>query len=155
MKVVRTSEMPWADAMQRGQYHNQRKDLGGLNVLRSTLWKLSPGKKSFPLHRHQITEEALFVVSGRARVRTERGETEIGPGDYVAFPAGGEAHQLVNDGPEPLVYLGLSANPAGADVVEYPASGKVACTAGTPPTGKRFIFPLTSQVDYFHGDEDA
>jgi uncharacterized cupin superfamily protein len=157
MKIVKTSEVPWADGMQRGAYENKRKELGGLSVMRSGLWQLPPGKKSFPLHRHHATEEALFVISGRGKVRSEEGETAIGPGDYVAFPPGGAAHQLVNDGSEPLVYLGLSANPGRADVVEYPESGKVACAVGAPnqPGSKRFIFAAESQVDYFHGDRDA
>ena len=155
MKIVKTSELPWADAMKRGQFENQRKDLGGLTILRSGLWQLAPGKKSFPLHRHHATEEALFVISGRGQVRTEAGLTAIGPGDYVAFPPGGPAHQLVNDGSEPLVYLAVSANAAGIDVVEYPDSGKVASSVGSPGSGKRFIFPSDQQVDYFAGEKDA
>src|SRR6266545_8071241 len=130
MKIVKTTDMPWADAMKRGKFENQRKDLGGLTFLRTGLWQLPPGKKSFPLHRHSATEEALFVVSGTAKVRTETGETPIGPGDYVAFPACGPAHQLINDGTEPLVYFAISANPAAVDVVEYLDSGKVACAVG-------------------------
>ena len=90
------------------------------------LWELPPGKRSFPMHKHYVTEEALFVLSGRAKVRTPDGETDIGPGDYVSFLAGGVAHQLVYDGAESLVYLGLSGV-SGPDVVEYPDSGKVGC----------------------------
>jgi hypothetical protein len=58
--------------LKRGAYENQRKDLGGLKLMRSCLWRLAPGKTSFPLHRHNATEEALFVVSGRGKVRTDR-----------------------------------------------------------------------------------
>ena len=155
MKVVKTGDTPWADGLKRGSYENQRKDLGGLTTLRTGLWQLAPGKKSFPLHRHLVTEEALFVVSGHGKVRTESGETAIGPGDYVAFPSGGPAHQLINDGSEPLVYLGISANPGTVDVVEYPESNKVASAVGMPGSGKRFIFAVDQQVDYFHNDKDA
>jgi uncharacterized cupin superfamily protein len=155
MKIVKTSDLPWADAMKRGNFENQRKDLGGLSLLRCGLWQLPPGKKSFPLHRHNQTEEALFVVSGRGKVRTETGETGIGPGDYVAFPPGGPAHQLINDGTEPLVYLGMSANPGSVDVVEYLDSAKVASAVGGFPAGKRFIFLSDKQVDYFEGEKDA
>jgi uncharacterized cupin superfamily protein len=155
IKVVKTNDVPWAAGMTRGRYENQRKELGGLDVLRSGLWQLAPGKKSFPLHRHNVTEEAMFVLSGHAMVRTPEGDTAVGPGDYVAFPPRGPAHQLVNDGSEPFVYLGLSANPAGVDVVEYPDSGKVAASTGAPPTGKRMVFREAGQVDYFDGDPDA
>jgi uncharacterized cupin superfamily protein len=155
MKIVKTSEIPWNEQMKRGKYENLRKDLGGLSMLRTGLWQLPPGKKSFPLHRHNVTEEALFVISGRGKVRTESGEHAIAAGDYVAFPPGGPAHQLINDSEEPLVYLAMGVNPVFADVVEYPESGKVACSVGAFPTGKRFIFPQSGQVDYFAGDEDA
>jgi uncharacterized cupin superfamily protein len=141
------------DSLKRGAYEQRRKDCGG-EKLTAGLWELPPGKKSFPMHAHHVTEEAMFVVSGRAKVRTPDGLTPIGPGDYVSFPAGGVAHQLVNDGTEPLVYLGLSAV-QGVDIVEYPESDKVAASMGKAPTGKRFIFKKKDIADYFDGDKDA
>lgn len=150
MKIIKANELPWENALQKGAYWQQRKALG-TGALSSGLWRLPPGKTSFPMHAHQVTEEAMFVVSGRAKVRTPEGVTEVGPGDYVAFPAGGLAHQLVNDSTEDLVYLGLSAT-KGFDAVEYPESKKVAVALGTPPTGKRLMFRVGDQVDYFAGD---
>ena len=151
MKVVHSHELPWVTALERGTFGSRRKELGGAR-LRAGLWELAPGKRSFPMHVHLVTEEALFVVSGRAKVRTPEGETALAPGDYVSFPAGGMPHQLVNDGTEPFVYVGLSAG-VGADVVEYPESGKVACAAGAFPDMKRFVFREKDQVDYFDGEE--
>lgn len=153
MKVVRTSEMPWANALDRGEFRQRRKALGG-DKLTCGLWELPPGKRSFPLHVHHVTEEALFVVSGRGKVRTPEGLTDIGPGDYVSFPAGGPAHQLVNDGAEPLVYLGMAAV-TGVDVVEYPESNKVGAALGAFPGGKRFLFRKDTQVEYFDGEPHA
>ncbi len=153
MKIVRTSELPWADALTRGNYQQRRKPLGGENMA-CGLWELPPGKKSFPMHAHHVTEEALYVVSGQAKVRTPEGLTPIGPGDFVSFPPGGPAHQLVNDGAEPFVYLAIGVS-KGVDVVEYPESGKLSAALGAFPTGKRFIFKKDSQVDYFADDPDA
>lgn len=153
MKIVRTSELPWGEGIDRGHFFQRRKGLGG-EKLSCGLWELPPGKRSFPLHVHHVTEEALFVVSGRGRVRTPDGLTDIGPGDYVSFPAGGPAHQLVNDGTEPLVYVGMAAT-FGADLVEYPDSGKVGTAAGAGPSRKRFIFRQDAQVDYFDGEPGA
>jgi uncharacterized cupin superfamily protein len=99
-----------------------------------------------------VTEEAMFVVSGRAKVRTPDGESEVGPGDFVSFPAGAKAHQLINDGKEPMVYVAISAT-QGFDIVEYPDSGKVACAIGSGPDRKRFIFRAKDQADYFEGEE--
>ncbi len=151
MNVVRTSEMPWAESLDRGKFQQRRKHLGG-EKLACGLWELPPGKLSFPLHVHHVTEEALFVISGRGKVRSTEGEVEVGPGDFVAVPAGGPAHQLRNDGDEPLVYVGMAAV-SGADVVEYPESGKVG--ALLRPSGKRFMFRSGSQVDYVDGEPDA
>lgn len=151
MKIVRTRELEWTQMMDRGRFGQRRKALGG-DKLTCGLWELQPGKRSFPLHLHHVTEEALFVVSGRCKVRTPEGETEIGPGDYVSFPPGGPAHQLVNDGAEPCVYIGMAAH-VGADVVEYPDSGKVAASVGKFPDGKRWMFRARDGVDYFDGEE--
>jgi len=153
MNVVKTGELSWAEVMARGAFQGRRKHLGG-EKLACGLWELPPGKKSFPLHVHLVTEEALFVLSGRGQVRTPEGTTPIGPGDFVSFPAGGPAHQLINDGAEPLVYLGIAAT-LGADVVEYPDSEKVAVSIGSGPSRKRFIFKKADQADYFAGEPDA
>ena len=133
MNVVRSSQIPWADALTRGNYANRRKQLGGEKIT-CGLWELAPGKKSFPLHAHNVTEEAMFVISGKAKVRTPEGLTEIGPGDFVSFPA-------------------IGANFVGADIVDFPETGKVACSVGPVPTGRRMVFK--EQTDYFTGDPDA
>ena len=151
MKVVRTGEIPWTEAVKRGDFQQRRKGLGG-EKLTCGLWEPPPGKRSFPLHVHHVTEEALFVISGRGKVRTPEGMSDIGPGDFVSFPPGGPAHQVVNDGTEPLVYVGIAAG-AGVDVVEYPDSDKVACSVGVGPTAKRFVFRKGDQAGYFDGEE--
>lgn len=135
-------------SIDRGPFQGRRKGLGG-ERLTAGLWELPPGKKSFPFHRHFVTEEAMYVLSGRCHVRTPDGETEVGPGDYVSFPASGPAHQLVNHGSEACVYLALGAS-QGHDIVEYPDSGKLASSVGTGPDRKRWIHK--DQVDYFDGE---
>ena len=152
MKIIRTQEMEWAHPMNHGRFDQRRKALAG-EKMPCGLWELAPGKFSFPMHAHHVTEEALFVISGRAQVRTPEGDTEIGPGDFVSFPAGGAAHQLFNHTSLPCVYLGVAAV-SGHDVVEYPESGKLACSVGGFPTGKRFMFRQKDLVtDYFEGEE--
>ncbi|MFN0061470.1 MAG: cupin domain-containing protein [Myxococcaceae bacterium] len=153
MKISRSNETAWTEAMNQGAFSQRRKPLGGDKV-KCSLWELPPGKKSFPLHAHHGTEEALFVVSGRAKVRTPEGETQIGPADFVSFPAGGVAHQLINDSKEPFVYMAMSVS-VGLDIVEYPDSKKVACSVGVWPNVKRFVFSEASQVAYFDGEKDA
>jgi uncharacterized cupin superfamily protein len=151
MKIVRTTQMEWQQMFDRPKYGARRKALGG-EKLTCGMWELAPGKKSFPLHVHYVTEEAMFVISGNARLRTSEGEHMLGPGDHVSFPAGGPAHQIINDGPEPFTFIGMSAV-FGADIVEYPDSGKLACAIGSAPGGKRFIFRKSQQAEYFEGEE--
>lgn len=150
MKVVRSAELEWNRQVDHGRFAGLRKALGG-EKLTAGLWQLPPGKRSWPLHRHHVTEEGLFVLSGHAKVRTTDGETAIGPGDYVNFPPGGPAHQLVNDGDEPLVYLGLSAV-GGIDLVEYPESGKVAVAVNFPGC-THMLFRNPAPPDYWEGEE--
>lgn len=154
MKLVKTNDVTWADALKQGNYGQRRKELGSTGKMSAGLWELAPGKKSFPFHMHHVTEEALFVVSGTAKVRTPDGLTAVGAGDWVAFPPGAGAHQLINDGTEPFVYLALGVS-MGVDVVEYPDSGKVSSAIQAGPERKRFIFKKDTQVEYFAGDEDA
>ncbi len=153
MKIIRTRDLPWSEGINKGAFVQNRKALGG-QALACGLWELPPGKKSFPFHSHHVTEEAMFVISGTAKVRTPDGETPIGPGDFVSFSPGGPAHQLLNDGTEPLVYLAVSA-PKGVDVVEYPDSNKVASSVGVWPDVKRFVFKTEDAAGYFDGENDA
>ncbi len=153
MKIVRTAEVQWVDAMTKGAFGQRRKPLGG-EKLTCGLWELLPGKKSFPFHSHHVAEEAMFVISGKGKVRSPEGLTAISAGDYVSFPPGGPAHQLVNDGSEPMVYIGMSAT-LGVDLVEYPDSEKVAAMVGVGANAKRFIFKKGTQVEYFDGEKDA
>lgn len=154
MKITRSKDVPFQPGVVRGKFSNTRKGLSPPDAkLAAGMWELPAGKRSFPMHKHNVTEEALFVISGTAKVRTPDGETAIGPGDWVTFPAGGLAHQLENDGTETLVYLGLSTNPVGVDVVEYPDSEKIGAVMGAPPTGRRFTFRTKDTVDYFEGEE--
>ena len=63
MKISRSSEVPWAQSIDRGKFQGRRKPLGGEKLL-CGLWELPQGKRSFPLHFHHVTEEAIWVVSG-------------------------------------------------------------------------------------------
>src|SRR5438874_3800933 len=154
MKHVKTKDVAWADAMQKGNFGQRRKELGKTGALSCGLWELPPGKKSFPFHMHYVTEEALFVVSGTAKVRTPQGLTEVGPGDWVGFPPGDGAHQLINDGTEPFVYVAMGVNVGSSDVVEYPDSSKVATRVQVGNSDpQRYIFKKDAQAGYYDGEK--
>ncbi|MBX6328453.1 MAG: cupin domain-containing protein [Pseudolabrys sp.] len=101
----------------------------GMTGLGCAVHIVPPGKKAFPFHRHHVIDEIFFIVSGTGEYRYGERRLPLRAGDIVAAPAGGEAHQIINTGKENLRYLGFSTA-VGADIVEYPDSGKVAMAAG-------------------------
>ena len=96
----------------------------GLTTLGCMLHVVPPGKTAFPFHRHHGCDEMFVILSGSGEYRIGDQRLPVRPGDCLGAPAGGEAHQIINTGPDELRYLGLSNNGA-ADLVEYPDSGKI------------------------------
>ena len=119
---------------------------------------VSPGKTAFPFHAHCVNDEALYILAGRGTLRIGDAKVAVRAGDFVAHPAGGDAHQLVNDGDVPLEYLALSTSQP-ADIVIYPDSNKVAAMSLkrpplTPPEPVvREIHRRGAAVDYYDGEE--
>ena len=96
----------------------------GAERLGYRLARLAPGETFCPLHWHAAEEELFVVLSGHPRLGTPRGEFDLRPGDYVAFPTRASgAHKLANPGEEPCEVLMLS-NLDAADICYYPDSRK-------------------------------
>ena len=113
------------------------KHLGG-EALGCGLWELPPGKEVVSFPRAPRHRRACTCVFGhRGRCAPLKGSRPSAPGGVR--PPGTGAHQVINDGAEPLVYLSLSAE--GADVVEDPTPGRPTrrWALGRP---KCFIFKL-------------
>jgi len=87
------------------------------------------GKRAFPFHRHHVIDEMFFIMSGAGEYRLGEKTYPLRTGDFVAAPAGGEAHQIINTGADELTYLAFSSG-GSVDVVDYPDSGKIAVAAG-------------------------
>jgi uncharacterized cupin superfamily protein len=98
-------------------------DETGLNHIGIHLITIAPGDKSTEFHSHMYEEEAIYVLSGHGTEAIGETRQKIGPGDFIGFPAGGAAHETVNDGTEPLVCLVIGQRLA-QDVVDYPHNGK-------------------------------
>ncbi len=81
--------------------------------------RLAPGCDSTTHHSHDADEEFIYVLSGFGVARIGDEEFQIGPGDFMGFPAPSPAHSMSNTSDEDLVYLmGGERNPC--DVVHYP-----------------------------------
>ena len=95
----------------------------GLKNMGIHLVTIAPGDKSTELHTHKYEEEAIYVLAGRGVEIIGETTQRIGPGDFIGFPAGGPAHETMNDGTEPLVCLVIGQR-LSQDVVDYPRKGK-------------------------------
>jgi uncharacterized cupin superfamily protein len=157
--VVHRDEVP-AMPMNKGKHKMELRRMGaaaGGNMIGANLTEVAPGSVSFPFHYHCATEEALYVISGTGIARIGDKKVPVRAGDWVAFPVGPEhAHQMINDGEVPLVYLCISASAQKVDVVGYPDSKKVAATAWTfEKPLHRWISREGETVDYWEGEPDA
>ena len=90
-------------------------ELTGLTRLGVHLVRLEPGRDSTTHHYHD--------TAGRGRARIGSDEFEVGPGDFMGFPAGSDAHSMHNPFDTDLVYLVGGEHP-DFDLVHYPDIGR-------------------------------
>lgn len=120
---------------------------------------IPPGKRSFPFHAHMGNEEMFYILEGEGSVRIAGETHRIRRGDFISLPPGRDsAHQILNDSGAPLVFIAVSTMEV-PEVVEYPDTGKLGVTTGTPggrPPGpdsiRHFAF-VKDGVDYWDGEE--
>src|SRR6516164_2223914 len=161
---VRNADEVDAREMIKGRHNMRLRQLGkpaGSSALGATLTEVAPGGVSFPRHAHNVNEEAIYVLSGSGEARIGDARVAVRPGDWIALPTGlAHAHQMVNvSATEPLVYLCISTM-LGAEIVEYPDSGKIGAGVADPtsPIGfRRFgLFRAGSgTLDYWDGEPEA
>jgi len=149
-------DLDWTES-DHGEHAFRRKQLSEAadgEKLGCSLYEIEPGHRSWPYHYHAANEEALFVLDGAGTLRTEDGDQSLESGDFVALPTGERgAHQVVNDGEEPLRYLMLSTMEE-PDVTIYPEMDKFGVYVGSPPGGRdertfEGYFPLDAGVEYW------
>src|SRR5205823_5552367 len=68
--------------------------LAGLQRAHVSLGRVPPGKDSFAYHSHMVEEEWIYILSGRGLADIDAKQYEVGPGDFMGFPAPGTAHLL-------------------------------------------------------------
>jgi uncharacterized cupin superfamily protein len=151
------------DDWQQGQFYGGRDAsfgaLLGLQQLGMSYNIVQPGKSGCPFHNHHVEEEAFIILSGNGDYRFGTERIPVKAGDVLGAPTGGPetAHQLINTGDEPLVYIALSTK-AKTEICEYPDSGKfMAKTIIGGKVLKRFSFVgrEDTAVDYWDGEPGA
>lgn len=97
--------------------------LVGLERVAVNLIRVPAGKESFAYHAHAAEEEWIYVISGRGIAEIDDEEHEVGPGDFMGFPAPSVAHHMRNPFPEDLVYLS-GGEVLAVEVADFPRHGK-------------------------------
>ena len=91
----------------------------GLSRIGIHLVRLKPGRHSTQQHYHDADEEFIYILSGRGLAHIGDERHEVGPGDFMGFPAPSPAHSLENPFEEDLVYL-MGGERNAFDAVHYP-----------------------------------
>ena len=84
------------------------------------LTTLKPGAVSALRHAHTKQDEFVYILEGRPTLVTDAGRTALKPGMCAGFKGGtGDAHHLVNETTEDVVYLEIGDRTPG-DSATYP-----------------------------------
>ena len=95
-------------------------DLFGLTNFGVNLTRLAPGAVSALRHAHTKQDEFVYILEGRPTLVTDAGRASLKPGMCAGFKAGtGDAHHLVNETAEDVVYLEIGDRTPG-DGASYP-----------------------------------
>ena len=104
---------PFHEAVQ-GRWWKRIAPLAGLTEMGASHVTLEPGAWSSQRHWHDDEDELVVMVSGTATLVEDDGETEVGPGDVLAWPKGvRNGHCLINRSAEPCTFVAISAGPKG------------------------------------------
>ena len=128
----------------------------GLTGLGAMLHVVPAGKTAWPYHRHHGKDEMFLILEGTGEYRVGDRRLPIKAGDCIGAPAGGEAHQIINSSSGELRYIAFG-NRSGADVMEYPDSGKtsvVLARQGRPEPAS--IYDVTGRLtdtEYWDGED--
>ena len=95
-------------------------DLFGLTNFGVNLTRLAPNAVSSLRHAHSKQDEFIYILQGYPTLHTDEGRTVLSPGMCAGFKAGtGNAHHLINETAEDVVYLEVGDRTAG-DEGQYP-----------------------------------
>ncbi|HWI76716.1 MAG TPA: cupin domain-containing protein [Sphingomicrobium sp.] len=93
-----------------GRWQRRVGDSAGLTELGARHVTLEPGAWSSQRHWHEGEDELLVMISGRAVLVEDEGETELVSGDIATWPKGVQnGHHLINRSAEPCSFICVSA----------------------------------------------
>ena len=109
------------DGAVAGRWYRRLAPASGLTLMGASHVTLLPGAYSSQRHWHRGQDELVVMLAGEAVLIDDAGETPVGPGDVLAFPAGeANGHHLHNRTDAPCTFVAISAGPREGDSGEYP-----------------------------------
>ncbi len=110
---------PFASQME-GREKRQLGDFFGLTNFGVNLTRLKPNAISSLRHAHAKQDEFIYILQGKPTLNFNEGQMQLLPGMCIGFPAGTDnAHNLVNETEEDVLYLEVGDRTPGDEVV-YP-----------------------------------
>ena len=111
--LMRADEIEQMEGLDKTHFLNDNakrinKSLGdatGLTGLGVHLIEVAPGHETTEHHVHYFEDECVYVLSGTATAYIGEIAHPIGPGDFLGYRKGGEAHSIVNTSDETLKCL--------------------------------------------------
>jgi len=103
-----------------GREKRQLGEFFGIENFGVNLTSLAPNGISSLRHTHSKQDEFIYVLHGNPTLKTNEGRSQLLPGMFAGFKAGsGNAHCLINETSEEVVYLEIGDRTKG-DEVTYP-----------------------------------
>ncbi len=94
----------------QGRWWRRIAPVAGLTEMGASHVTLNPGAWSSQRHWHDSEDELVIMLTGRAVLVEDDGETEVGPGDVLAWAKGvANGHHLINRWAEPCTFVAISA----------------------------------------------
>lgn len=127
-----------------GREKRQLGEVFGLKNFGVNLTHLKPDSKSALMHKHKTQDEFVYVVEGELTlILSDGSETVLTAGMCSGFPAGGEAHQLLNRSNKDAWYLEVGDRSLG-DEVTYPNDD----IKGTQDANGQWVFTRKDGTPY-------
>ncbi len=98
-------------------------DVVGLTQIGVHIISVKPGHDTTEYHKHFYEEECVYILSGRGTAIIDGERYTVEPGDFLGFPRGVAAHNIINDSDDLLQCLVMGQR-LEQDVADYPDKNK-------------------------------
>jgi len=98
-------------------------EIAGLTKLSFHLIEVPIGLAPCALHQHLCDGGCVYILEGNGTARIGDTVLQVEAGDFIDYPAGGEAHDLRNTGPNILKRI-IVGQRLGFDIVDYPEQAR-------------------------------